>query len=711
MKDLTRALVALTVVGLAVGLAAAAGAGGAVAAGGEDVVTLGENQTVPNDTTTDDGSGTNESTTDDDSAANESTAKEAGNPLKWSTDAAEREVLTTPAVAEGVLYVGSLEGKLYAIDADDGESVWNVSTGKDHVVASPTVNGDAVYVGANDFNRTSGSVHRLNATSGDTEWSTRLKSVEGSPIVANGNVYVASLNNNEYYSTVHALNASTGVEQWNISVPNYALTTAPQLVNETLYVSGYNVDVDSDNHPVSSQVVAIDVRERAIDWTFNESNGRIRSAPTVVDGTVYVGSENATLYALDADDGTVSWQFETALRIRASPTVVNDTVFVGDLGLYIENDSTAGVYAVNATTGEELWSTNQTHSIGVAATIHGGTLFVGDQRGTDDENDTHVSSGRLYAFDLATGDLQWSFNGSDHWISTPLTVANDSVYFGNQNGSVYAVDATYQVDGGDEDEGDSSDGNGDGSSEDSDDSSGGGPSFGPAPSPPSQGDGDAPAAFDVDLAALSGGAVPGESADVAVTVTNTGDETGTAKFDVEVDGGVDETISVTLDGGEETTVTVSVTIPEVDSDVEIDARSSDGTIEASTTLGLAEPDLVIESADLPEEATPGEDVTVAATVANEGQIATDATVEYRVGGAVLATEDVTLEPGDSADVSLSATVPETLDDDASQSVRVGDAETESSLAAAAAGDSVPGFGVGAALVALSALAIAGYRRR
>ena len=82
----------------------------------------------------------------------------------------------------------------------------------------------------------------------------------------------------------------------------------------------------------SSTTVAADPGDQQ--WRF-ETDGGVGSSPTVVDGTVFVGSSDnispAHVYALDAADGTEQWRFETDDRVWSSPTVVDGTVFVGSL--------------------------------------------------------------------------------------------------------------------------------------------------------------------------------------------------------------------------------------------------------------------------------------------------------------------------------------------------------------------------------------------
>jgi len=49
----------------------------------------------------------------------------------------------------------------------------------------------------------------------------------------------------------------------------------------------------------------------------------------VVDGTVYVGSNDNSVYALSAEDGTELWYFKTGAQVSSSPAVVDGTVYVG----------------------------------------------------------------------------------------------------------------------------------------------------------------------------------------------------------------------------------------------------------------------------------------------------------------------------------------------------------------------------------------------
>ncbi len=104
-------------------------------------------------------------------------------------------VLTSsPAVVNGVVYVGSGDDNMNALNADTGAPLWSYPTGG-QVTSSPAVANGVVYVGGNDDNW-----YVLNASTGAKLWS--LGPVAGvfnsSPAVANGVVYITCTNGNVY---------------------------------------------------------------------------------------------------------------------------------------------------------------------------------------------------------------------------------------------------------------------------------------------------------------------------------------------------------------------------------------------------------------------------------------------------------------------------------------------------------------------------------
>lgn len=154
-------------------------------------------------------------------------------------------------------------------------------------------------------------------------------------------------------------------------------------------------------------------------WRF-DTDRAVASSPSVVDGTVYVGSNDTTLYALSAADGTEQWRFPTGGRVSSSPAVVEGTVYVGSEDGF--------VYAVDAATGEEVWGFETDDPVVASPTVADGTLYIGSR------------DGRVYAIDAADGTEQWSF-GTGNDVSATPAVVDGTVYVGSEDWNVYAIDA------------------------------------------------------------------------------------------------------------------------------------------------------------------------------------------------------------------------------------------------------------------------------
>ena len=138
-------------------------------------------------------------------------------------------VTTSPAVANGVVYFGSYDHKIYALDATTGAKKWDFTTGSVVASAAVVANGN-VYVGSYD-NQT----YALNADTGALVWKVETgydQCVQASPAYANGILYTGGA----FDKKVYALDPATGAEKWSYTM-NEGLTTAPAVIGHTVYVT------------------------------------------------------------------------------------------------------------------------------------------------------------------------------------------------------------------------------------------------------------------------------------------------------------------------------------------------------------------------------------------------------------------------------------------------------------------------------------------
>jgi outer membrane protein assembly factor BamB len=178
--------------------------------------------------------------------------------------------------------------------------------------------------------------------------------------------------------------------------------------------AGYNGDLTAFDGSDPSGVVV---------WTFH-TQGTIYSPPAydASRNRVYFGSTDKRLYALDAR-GLFLWSFETGDSIATRPIVISDTVIFGS------EDRT--IYGLDAGTGVLRWK------VRTGGAVVSSPVAVGDHKalaviGSDD--------GGVYALDASTGEQQWLFITGDA-VEAPLAAWQDMVYVASRDNSLYAIDS------------------------------------------------------------------------------------------------------------------------------------------------------------------------------------------------------------------------------------------------------------------------------
>lgn len=156
-------------------------------------------------------------------------------------------------------------------------------------------------------------------------------------------------------------------------------------------------------------------------WSNAElASDKIVAQPLQVNGMVYVGAADNTLFALDAETGVEQWRFETGHSIWAQPTYQDGILLVASLD--------RNLYALDAETGDLKWKSPLTGALSGKPVVGEGLVFATGF----DEN--------LHALDLETGEEQW-VAPTDDWIWSAPTLADGVLYFSDSLGDIYAVSA------------------------------------------------------------------------------------------------------------------------------------------------------------------------------------------------------------------------------------------------------------------------------
>jgi outer membrane protein assembly factor BamB len=251
----------------------------------------------------------------------------------------------------GRLYVPSDDGFVYALDAATEREVWRFDTHGapvkrewpangpytyDYQASAVTPADGLLYVGSAD-----GKLYAIEEESGRERWAFATGGlVRSTPMVANGSVFFGSFD-----GLIYALDATSGKLRWK-----YA-TGAP--VNSSAAVLGDTVYIGSR----SADFYALRADTGAARWKYFYWLSWVESSAALRDGVLYVGSSDyQRLMALDAREGRERWWFDTDGSAWSSPAVSANSVYIGAVGVvgYMA-DHRGGFFAVDRRTGRERW--------------------------------------------------------------------------------------------------------------------------------------------------------------------------------------------------------------------------------------------------------------------------------------------------------------------------------------------------------------------
>jgi outer membrane protein assembly factor BamB len=290
--------------------------------------------------------------------------------------------------------------------------VWGLDGGR--LIEFPPV----IAYGRLYFATISGIFRAVDARRGKVVWRRDLGYTSAaSPAVGDGVVYQPLMNRKGAQrgpssGLVLAMDAETGEDVWRFRTG--AVESSPVLVDGTLYFGTFD-----------DRLYALDARTGKVRWFF-ETGDDVKGGPAYRDGVVYTGSYDGKVYAVDARTGKLRWSSESqggllgAGNFYAGPAIGYGRVFIGN--------TDGKVYAFGAKSGDLLWSKTTGDYVYSSAALGDRIVYVGSY------------DGRLYALDAATGDVRWSFDAEGSISGSPTIMAG-LVYFSTFAGKTYVVDA------------------------------------------------------------------------------------------------------------------------------------------------------------------------------------------------------------------------------------------------------------------------------
>jgi outer membrane protein assembly factor BamB len=313
--------------------------------------------------------------------------------VKWKLQTGGK-IFSSPIVYNNVVYVGSGDNNLYAVDKTSGHILWKFKTGG-AVHSTPAVYKNVVYFGSYD-----GFYYALNAKTGKLKW--KFKTGGEKSVGSKG------------------LWTMKPADMYMDDLYDFFLSSPVLNLNDhdlTVYFGSSDGNLYSLN--------ALTGKKK---WSF-KTNGIIHTSPALYKGNIYFGSWDTFLYAIDAQTGKLKWKFETGKQpvyhvlegIQASPTCADGMVYFGSRDGYF--------YALDSGTGKAAWKYAADNSwVLTTAAVKDGMVYFGT-------SDTYLFLG----FDAKTGKEKIRYKTNGYVYSSPA-LAGSTAYFGDFTGRLCAVD-------------------------------------------------------------------------------------------------------------------------------------------------------------------------------------------------------------------------------------------------------------------------------
>lgn len=312
--------------------------------------------------------------------------------VRWKFNAG-RSVEGTAVIGDGIVYIGSIDKALHAIDLKSGQSKWKAAIGS--TTAPAGIKGDQVYIGDDDgkfycINRADGSIVWTFETEGSGQitaapnfaddlilipshdsslycldkngkkvWDFHIEGpIYGGVAVADGKTFLAGCD-----SMLHVLDAKTGKEFGSVDL-NGQTGSAAAVLGDVLYVG-----------TMSNQVVAVNLRRLKVDWAFEAPKRKqgFYASAAVTDDLVVIGSRDNRVWAIERKTGKRRWDFLTDNKVDGSAVIADGRVFVGSFDKH---------FYVLDLNGRKVQDFELDGAILGSPAVAGGCVVIGTDKGT-----------------------------------------------------------------------------------------------------------------------------------------------------------------------------------------------------------------------------------------------------------------------------------------------------------------------------------------
>ena len=311
---------------------------------------------------------------------------------------------------DDVIIGTGLDGKLYVLDSKYGDEIWSKEVNGFDGITYANTDGDIVVIGWEN------ETCAFDLETGKQIWKNKdVNLICSKPVFVDNKILLGSR-----CGHIFALNLD-GELEWKKNFTNDNVYLAVQDDKNTIIASIGNkcIRFDSDGN---------------VNWEF-KGEGTLNSAVAIIEDSIYFGTSDSNVYALNRKNGDLRWEQNTGWSVQNTPAVSDDTIYVGSMDNHL--------YAMDRKDGDILWTFGTNGAIRSTPSVYGDYVFFG----SDD--------GYLYAVDVEEGDLGWRFapgntieNDVFNYITTSVSgdvIAEDHLVYMSANGMIYGLDAqTYE---------------------------------------------------------------------------------------------------------------------------------------------------------------------------------------------------------------------------------------------------------------------------
>lgn len=214
---------------------------------------------------------------------------------------ADDEVLSTPAVYQEKVYVGSSDMTIYALDSNSGDVIWDYQT-DGMVFSSPAIGQEKVFVGSTD-----GKVYSLHTDTGDISWiyDTGGDLITSSPASCADSVFIGASETAEQGGVMeakfYALSQSSGDMIWSRSIPGQIVGSSPGVDNNQIYFGSHNISEGVDETPgifAFSESGELNWKLSVKELAFLQGSDGFGSSPAVTPDSLYIGCADGYMLAV-----------------------------------------------------------------------------------------------------------------------------------------------------------------------------------------------------------------------------------------------------------------------------------------------------------------------------------------------------------------------------------------------------------------------------